>query len=78
MRITVLLLSRMEAVMRPGAQPLLHCANSILFEASLPLAPVDSCLRCLFSSRSHLHIGNKEFELTHKQILHVGVRDSDV
>ena len=54
MRMIVLLLSRIEAVIRPGAQPLLHCARSILFAVSWSTALLFDCLRNLFSSRSHL------------------------
>ena len=54
MRMTVLLLSLIEAVIRPGAQPLLHCAKSILLESLSSVCFLAADLRNLFSSRSHL------------------------
>lgn len=51
---TVLLLSLIDAVMRPGAQPLLHCARSILFVSLSLVCFLAASFRSLFSSRSHL------------------------
>ena len=80
MRMTVLLLSRIEAVIRPGAQPLLHCAKLILFEASVSMAFLLDCLRCFFSSRSHLQMSRHchshastmyELALIYNKLLHM-------
>ena len=61
MRMTVLLLSLIEAVMRPGAQPLLHSASCIILFLSFAVCCLPDSLRCLFSSRSHLHHYNIKF-----------------
>ena len=52
---TVLLLSLMDAVMRPGVHPLLHSASFILLSSVLLSEAFLASLRSRCSSRNHLY-----------------------
>ena len=65
MRMTALLASRSDDVIRPAAQPLLQVATSGWAPAPAPLvAAFLAALRCASSSRSHLHIFDQLRSLT--------------